>query len=75
MIPDGTRVIYTGKGMMLSAHRVGQHGTVLSSTSMWSHTFDCKAQVCMVQWDVSAAPQSVFAFNVDVLKDNPAWEV
>ena len=75
MIPDGTRVIYTGKGMMLSAHRVGQHGTVLSSYRRWSHTFDCKAQVCKVQWDASAAPQSVFAFNVDVLKVNPQWEV
>jgi hypothetical protein len=75
MIPDGTRVMYTGNGMMLSPHRLGKSGTVLSSYSRWSHTFNSEAQVCKVKWDASTAPQSVFAFNVDVIELNPTWEI
>jgi len=75
MIPDGARVTYTGKGMMLSAHRLGQHGTVLSSYTRWSSTFNSDAQVVKVLWDANRTPQSVFASNVDVLEVSPTWEV
>jgi len=74
MIPDGARVEYHGKGMMLSAHRLGQFGTVISSYRKYSHTFSDKIQVVKVQWDASPAPQSVFANNVDVIESEPTWE-
>lgn len=76
MIPDGARVEYTGKGMMLSQHRVGQHGTVKSSYTKWSHTFGEEAQVVKVLWDKTNNKQAVFAINVEVIGSmQPQWEV
>jgi len=74
MIPDGARVEYHGKGMMLSNHRLGQFGTVVSSYKKYSHTFGEKIQVVKVQWD-NSGEQSVFANNVDRIETEPTWEV
>jgi hypothetical protein len=87
MIPDGARVEYTGKGMMLSPYRLGQFGTVISSLFLahlytqdsmydrWSRTFDENTQVLNVQWDGVFIPQTVFAPNVKVISSKPQWEV
>jgi hypothetical protein len=75
MIPDGARVEYTGEGMMLSSHRLGQHGTVQSSYTKWSHTFGGPAQVVKVLWDTTKNTQSVFASNVRLVSMEPHWEV
>jgi hypothetical protein len=75
MIPDGARVEYHGKGMMLSQHRVGQHGTVVSSYQKYSHTFNDEIQVVKVLWDETKNTQSVFSTNVSLIDENPAWEV
>lgn len=75
MIPDGARVEYTGKGMMLSKNRLGQQGTVLSSYTRWSSTFRRNEQVVKVDWDGAKTPQSVFACNVEWLDNQPKWEL
>lgn len=74
MIPDGARVEYTGKGIMLSKNRIGTHGTVISSYVRYASTFQGDTQVVKVKWDGSNA-QSVFAPNVKVISSEPAWQI
>jgi hypothetical protein len=75
LIPNGARVEYTGAGIMLSANRLGHHGTVLSSYNKYSHTFNGTTQVVKVKWDGAPTPQSVFAPNVKVIASEPTWEL
>jgi hypothetical protein len=75
MIPVGSTIEYTGKGLMLSSKRVGQTGLVLSYYTRYSEHFRAKVQILKVLWSADGKEQSVFASNVAYLRTESTWEV
>jgi hypothetical protein len=81
MIPVGSTIEYTGKGMiltvkgmMLTPSRVGQLGVVISSEDVDSHYLGY-TQILGVRWNADGKEQKVFVNNVAYLRTESVWEV